>query len=104
MRKEMGVVKERLDESGNVKSVDLAKFVVSDLAKYAKEKHNVSLTIKYLNGMAEDMTDIGSFEQKFLLNAIKNKDVVNTLELQRLADELDYLINNSDDEVEYETH
>ena len=37
MRKEMGVVKERLDESGNVKSVDLAKFVVSDLAKYAKE-------------------------------------------------------------------
>ena len=49
MRKEMGVTKERLDESGNVKSVDLAKFVVSDLAKYAKDKHNVSLTIKYLN-------------------------------------------------------
>ena len=49
MRKEMGVFTDKKDESVNVKSVDLAKFVVTDLAKYAKENHNVSLTIKYLN-------------------------------------------------------
>ena len=49
MRKSMGVLKDKVDESGNVKSVDLAKFVVNDLAKYGKEKYNVNLTIKYPN-------------------------------------------------------
>ena len=74
--------------------------------KHVRKKPREILSIKYLSGLAEDMTDMGSFEQKFLLNAIKNKDVVNTLELQNLLSELDYLINNSDDEggVEYETH
>ena len=32
-----------------MKNIDLAKFMVSDLAKYGKEKHNMALTIKYLN-------------------------------------------------------
>jgi len=39
MRKELGISENRYDESGNVKNVDLAKFMVGDLAKYAKEKH-----------------------------------------------------------------
>ena len=49
MRAAMGVKEDKKDESGNVKSVDLAKFMVGDLGKYAKEHHNMSLTIKYLN-------------------------------------------------------
>jgi len=49
MRAAMGVKEDKKDESGNVKSVDLAQFMVSDLAKYAKENHSMSLSIKYLN-------------------------------------------------------
>jgi 6-phosphofructokinase 1 len=49
MRAAMGVKEDRVDESGNVKSVDLAKFMVGDLGRYAKENHNINLTIKYLN-------------------------------------------------------
>ena len=37
MRNQMGIVNDKRDESGNVKSVDLAKFVVGDLAKFAKD-------------------------------------------------------------------
>ena len=39
MRAAMGVMEDKKDESGNVKSVDLAKFMVGDLGKYAKEHH-----------------------------------------------------------------
>jgi 6-phosphofructokinase 1 len=49
MRKELGIAENRYDDSGNVKNVDLAKFMVSDLAKYGKEVHKMKLTIKYLN-------------------------------------------------------
>ena len=49
MRDSLGIKENRFDESGNVKNVDLAKFMVSDLAKYGKEKHGMALTIKYLN-------------------------------------------------------
>jgi 6-phosphofructokinase 1 len=49
MYKSMGISENRYDESGNVKNVDLAKFMVSDLARYAKETHDTKLTIKYLN-------------------------------------------------------
>lgn len=45
----MGVAGDRFDASGNKKSVDLAKFMVSDLARYGKETHDMKLTIKYLN-------------------------------------------------------
>mmetsp|Transcript_35649 Transcript_35649/g.54540 ORF Transcript_35649/g.54540 Transcript_35649/m.54540 type:complete len:130 (+) Transcript_35649:1282-1671(+) len=49
MREAMGVKEDIKDESGNVKNCDVAKFMVSDLAKYGKEKHNMALTIKYLD-------------------------------------------------------
>lgn len=49
MRAQLGIKNDRFDDSGNIKNVDLAKFMVSDLAKYGKAKHNMSLTIKYLN-------------------------------------------------------
>ena len=49
MREKLGIKEDKFDESGNLKNVDLAKFMVSDLAKYGKEKHNIALTIKYLN-------------------------------------------------------
>lgn len=45
----MGITDSVVDASGNKKSVDLAKFMVGDLGRYAKEKHDVKLTIKYLN-------------------------------------------------------
>lgn len=45
----MGIKTDVKDESGNVQSVDLAKFMLSDLASYSKEKLGVNLTIKYLN-------------------------------------------------------
>jgi len=34
MRKSLGITENKYDESGNLKNVDLAKFMVSDLAKY----------------------------------------------------------------------
>lgn len=49
MRQQLGITSNRFDDSGNIKNVDLAKFMVSDLAKYGKQHHNMSLTIKYLN-------------------------------------------------------
>lgn len=49
MRQELGVKDNITDESGNKKSLDLAKFMVKDLAAYAKKTRKVSLTIKYLN-------------------------------------------------------
>lgn len=49
MRKEMGVFEDKVDASGNIKSVDLAAFVVKDLAAYAKKTHEIKLTVKYLN-------------------------------------------------------
>ena len=49
MREKLGIKEDFYDESGNLKNVDLAKFMVSDLAKYGKEHHNIPLTIKYLN-------------------------------------------------------
>ena len=49
MRQTLGITENAYDESGNLKNVDLAKFMVSDLAKYSKEKHQTALTIKYLN-------------------------------------------------------
>jgi len=49
MREAMGVTEDRYDESGNLKNVDLAKFMVSDLKKYGKKHHNIDLTIKYLD-------------------------------------------------------
>ena len=36
MRKELGIVSDKVDDSGNRKNVDLAHFMVSDLKKYAK--------------------------------------------------------------------
>ena len=41
MREKLGVKSDKFDESGNLKNVDLAKFMVSDLASYAKEQHNM---------------------------------------------------------------
>jgi hypothetical protein len=104
LQTKMNKIFKKIDDESIKNLSKLNKLLDSLKEKHVSKRPREVLTIKYLNGMAEDMTDIGSFEQKFLLNAIKNKDVVNTLELQRLADELDYLINNSDDEVEYETH
>ena len=49
MREAMGVKEDRVDDSGNKKSVDLAAFVVKDLAAYATKHHQIKLTIKYLN-------------------------------------------------------
>lgn len=49
MRKEMGVEKDKHDASGNKKNVDLAAYLVKDLAKYAMKEHQKKLTIKYLN-------------------------------------------------------
>ena len=51
MCEQLGVKEGRRDESGNVKSLDLAGFMVNDLKKYAKEEseHKIDLTIKYLN-------------------------------------------------------
>ena len=49
MRKAMGIEGDRFDDSGNLKNVDRAKFMVSDLAKYGKDHHDMKLTIKYLN-------------------------------------------------------
>lgn len=50
MREFFGVKTQRKDESGNVKSLDLAEFIVKDLKEYAKKHHGgISLTIKYLN-------------------------------------------------------
>ena len=49
MRESLGIKENRFDESGNVKNVDLAKFMVADLAKYGKDRHGMNLTIKYLN-------------------------------------------------------
>ena len=45
----MGIKEERRDESGNRKNLDLAKFMVKDLGKYAKKTKNIALPIKYLN-------------------------------------------------------
>ena len=45
----MGIKQDVVDESGNKKNLDLAKFMVNDLGKYAKRTKNISLTIKYLN-------------------------------------------------------
>jgi 6-phosphofructokinase 1 len=49
VRDELGIKEDRVDESGNRKNLDLAKFMVKDLSKYAKRTKNISLTIKYLN-------------------------------------------------------
>jgi 6-phosphofructokinase 1 len=49
MMEKLGVTEVRKDESGNTKNIDISKFMVTDLAQYSKEKHGVSLTIKYLN-------------------------------------------------------
>lgn len=49
MREALGIKADRFDDSGNLKNVDLAKFMVSDLGKYGKQHHNMNLTIKYLN-------------------------------------------------------
>jgi 6-phosphofructokinase 1 len=49
MRESLGIKSDRFDDSGNIKNVDLAKFMVSDLGKYGKQHHNMNLTIKYLN-------------------------------------------------------
>lgn len=49
MREKLGIKSDVFDESGNIKNVDLAKFMVSDLAKYGKDQHGMNLTIKYLN-------------------------------------------------------
>ena len=50
MRAKLGVKEDRKDESGNTKSVDLADYLVKDLGRFAKEKHDgLKLTIKYLN-------------------------------------------------------
>lgn len=61
MREKLGgqIVK---DESGNIKSLvrisrllilvqDIGDYIKKDLAEYAKSKHNVKLTIKYLDPM-----------------------------------------------------
>jgi 6-phosphofructokinase 1 len=48
VRKELGF-EAKADESGNKKNLDLAKFMVKDLGKYAKRTKNIALTIKYLN-------------------------------------------------------
>jgi len=48
VRKELGY-EDITDESGNKKNLDLAKFMVKDLGKYAKRTKNIALTIKYLN-------------------------------------------------------
>lgn len=48
MRNNLGIQNDQKDASGNIKNVDLAKFMVSDLASYAK-KQGTTLTIKYLN-------------------------------------------------------
>lgn len=49
MREQLGIKADAYDGSGNLQNVDLAKFMVSDLAKYSKEKHGTTLTVKYLN-------------------------------------------------------
>ena len=36
MRESLGIKSDRFDDSGNIKNVDLAKFMVSDLGKYGK--------------------------------------------------------------------
>ena len=51
VREELGIKEDVKDESGNVKSMDVAAFIKRDLAKYAKEKHDIPLTIKYLDPM-----------------------------------------------------
>ena len=51
IREKMGIKEDIKDESGNVKSMDLGAFIKSDVAKYATEKHNVKLTVKYLDPM-----------------------------------------------------
>jgi hypothetical protein len=105
-REKMNKIFKKIDD-GSIKNLSkLIKFLDSLKEKHVRKRPRDELTIKYLSGMAEDMTDISSFEQKFLLHAVKNKDVVNTLELQNLLDELDFLINNSDDEddIKFEVH
>ena len=49
VREELGIQETKVDESGNKKNLDLAKFMVKDLGKYAKRTKNIALTIKYLN-------------------------------------------------------
>lgn len=49
MRRVLGVEGDERDASGNIKSVDLADYMVKDLGRYAKEKKGTALTIKYLN-------------------------------------------------------
>jgi 6-phosphofructokinase 1 len=53
MREKLGIGKDdvRKDESGNVKNVDIGAYIKGDLAKYASEKHNIKLTVKYLDPM-----------------------------------------------------
>jgi hypothetical protein len=59
---------------------------------------NILLNVSLVLTLKKSITNKNSFEQKFLLNAIINKDVVNHIELANLRDELDMLINNSDNE------
>ena len=86
-------------DNGSIKNLSkLKKLLDSIKEKFVRKRPRDIQTIKHLNGYAKDMTNKNSFEQKFLLNAIINKDVVNHIELANLKDELDMLINNSDDE------
>ena len=47
----MGIKEDIKDESGNIKNVDIGAYIKDDLNKYAKEKHNIKLTVKYLDPM-----------------------------------------------------
>ena len=86
-------------DDGSIKTLSkLNKILDSIKEKFVRKRPRDIQSIKHLNGYAKDITNKNSFEQKFLLNAIINKDVVNHIELANLRDELDMLINNSDNE------
>ena len=68
----MGIVEDKVDASGNKKSVDLASFVCKDLAEYAKKNHNKKLTIKYLNPTYAIRTVAANAEDQDLCNRLAN--------------------------------
>jgi hypothetical protein len=62
----MGIKEDVRDESGNIKSMDVAAFIKSDLAKYAFNKHNIKLTVKYLDPMYAIRTTKANCEDTIL--------------------------------------